>query len=747
MAERSSRVLPKTLKVTLQNLDEEIESRSEALPPDETALNLWKRQLDHLWEQVRALRRDARNELWAQVQRIGDRIESLRSTKESFHIYAEALDASPSLGAVTSRSRLASAIGGALLPPSNLQVQPQPALLHKPRTTPSASPRRADAPTPTLKRVVPPVIPKTSKARAAKILRVPALKPIAPAAPTPSIPIQYPSETLRRPVSHLNDVPSLRRRLAPATQSLRTDPIVAYVGRLARASAFDEARALACDWLRSKRFNVPTDADSDFELSRPRGDKAVVVRYEGVWAMQADTIESADRRWRVEMVLVDDPTSSPALSLVLYAIGSADQPVPDASVPRLAADLIDKIGLIDARDGSTLSTAPDRIQTDQEVNELVSRLESPGRQHPVVVLSEYHKDDKVKTLLDPDGLAQRLRGLAHVAVLGVEQRAAWALTERVSKRFTVFGPAVRLYRTGFTTEDDTSLHPFWTPQELEREGRSLGDLQQVLLRESAQASLRGLDREDEVPAFDEVQKAVLKRRIERAQSKRQFAVGEVASKERITELERALVEANELNDLFSKDAQVAKDQRDQVATERDEANAKIIYLEARVQSLEKRQVFEPEPEPPAPPRSWDSLEQWADDNLGKSVVLTPKAIRAARNSTFENVSFAYQVLLFLANTYVPSKCGALEGGNARLEAEKLRLGIDVSPVGDAATAHRSRNTYTASYKGRSVRLDMHIRGPSDRDPRYGFRLYFHWEPSDQCVVVGWFPSHLNNSLS
>jgi hypothetical protein len=45
-----------------------------------------------------------------------------------------------------------------------------------------------------------------------------------------------------------------------------------------------------------------------------------------------------------------------------------------------------------------------------------------------------------------------------------------------------------------------------------------------------------------------------------------------------------------------------------------------------------------------------------------------------------------------------------------------------------------------------VVLDMHVKRGSDKNPKFNFRLYFHWH-EDKRVIVGSFPSHLDNTLT
>lgn len=748
MTVTAARVTPDLLKSNLLALEEEIESRSEALPPDDRTFDVWKDRLDLLWDQVQLLRREARHRLWAIVERVAAQIESLRKATASFHAYSPPLDGVALAGGASARTVLSAAISGALAS----VVPPAP-------TTPRAKLGKAK-PKPNDTRVAAADLePHRARLSAQAARPEPAIVSPPPRAmslsrqatrPERKIEVQAkPGLGLVTKPAHTSSVSyrPLHIAHAPVARSRRTDPIVAYVGRLARPNTFDEAYAIACTWLRSRRFKLPDDVSGDFECKGPGDDRVVVVRYEGIWAMQADTFESpTDRRWRLEMVLLEDSTSAPALSLVLHATGPADQAVPEPSIPRLAGELIDRIGLIDLRDGTTLSIAPEQIESESDVDSLVAKLRSPDRQHPIIVQSQYLKEGVAKTLLDPAGLAERLRGLAHVVTLGREHFASWALTDRLSKRFSVFGASLRLYRPGFTTEDDPESHPLWTPTALRQRNAGLPWLQSELLREAAASSLMVLGSGDDVPAFDDVQKAVLKRRIAQAQFGQGTPVDTTSFKERITRLEHALSEADTLANIFSKEKDELKDKLADAIALRDATTAKVIYLEDRVQMLEQLNSAAAGTRVELPD-IWDGLEDWATEHLGKRVVITPKAARAARRSPFENISFGYEVLLFLANTYVPYRRGELKDGKDALEQEQLRLGIEISGVGNAVQTRRWRDTYSTPYKTGQVPLDMHVSGRNDRDRRYGFRLYFYWDDKEKCVVVGSFPSHLDNSLS
>ena len=56
-------------------------------------------------------------------------------------------------------------------------------------------------------------------------------------------------------------------------------------------------------------------------------------------------------------------------------------------------------------------------------------------------------------------------------------------------------------------------------------------------------------------------------------------------------------------------------------------------------------------------------------------------------------------------------------------------------------------TYFIRVGNHEVFLDRHLKKSTNREPRYGFRLYFAWDDKTQQVLVGWLPSHLQNRMS
>jgi len=724
-----------SFKVELDGLVAEFERASEALPPDEHTLRQWTQRARDLYSRVDASGEPGRNKLLQKIKAFRMRVWIMRTDRRRYREQREELGLAshdvwrqvPTLLAQSKRHKLAEAIEAAWQQPDlkSRSAQREGATSAKPPL---------DTPANDLSHPLAEVEGNDQ----------PAPMGVAECVITDSVEVTTRPESRR---SQRERLPTLPPLVLPS-RSTRLDPIMAIVGRLARVGSFDEAREIACQWLRKKHFKVAKPFPDNFELEGPiKGHRAMAVGLQGIWAMQAETADTTmeGRRWRVELVLVDaQPT--PAVGVTLTAISPANQPAPGPSVPALVSQLIDGIGLLDTEAGELLSARPIQVNTPDMLQRLLHSLQSTKRHRPAIVLSTYNKGSRRATLLDPDGLAKRLRGIAKVYVLSREM--IWALTDALSKRFAVSGASVRLFRPGFTPDDDPSRHPIWGPSTLNAQGLDLAGLSALFEREAADASLRALEQEDVIPPFDRVREKVLRMQIEEA--RRQAAptsAGDELSAVRVGALQAALNDETKLREMYEEDNETQRQELQRLRDERDGLRAREYHFEGRIDALQKRLRELEENWAPTFPGTWDNLEEWCEQHLGNCVAVTAKAIRAARDSAFENVPFCYEVLLFLTETYVPSRRGTLEGGGEQLEAEKTRLGIDISPVGRAAETHRSKETYSTTYKGTRVNLDMHVKGSNDRDPRKVFRLYFGWHEESQRVIVGWFPSHLDNAMT
>lgn len=139
--------------------------------------------------------------------------------------------------------------------------------------------------------------------------------------------------------------------------------------------------------------------------------------------------------------------------------------------------------------------------------------------------------------------------------------------------------------------------------------------------------------------------------------------------------------------------------------------------------------------------SWDDLEEWVNQAMSARVVLTKKAMAAARRSVYRDFGFAADVIDLLGTDYHDMREGR-PGAYEKTEARKAQLGVKIGPCGEAPTTRNYGEEYRAAWGKRNYRLDLHVQGSSARERERGFRLYFAWDDERHVVVVGSMPEHL-----
>lgn len=142
-----------------------------------------------------------------------------------------------------------------------------------------------------------------------------------------------------------------------------------------------------------------------------------------------------------------------------------------------------------------------------------------------------------------------------------------------------------------------------------------------------------------------------------------------------------------------------------------------------------------------PAKAWrlDELEEWSAAHSDQIVIL-PRAISAAKRSSFEDPALVYDCLEMLATIYPKVKSGEADRHAFKRRADELGLNIGGSV--DPSNAGERGDQYFVRWAGRRRFLDQHISKGSSRDPRFAMRIYFTYCEESKAVVVGWLPSHL-----
>ena len=192
------------------------------------------------------------------------------------------------------------------------------------------------------------------------------------------------------------------------------------------------------------------------------------------------------RGWRVQVFLVETAGITRLHATLLTRGGLGARSVDSAGAPDLVHDLADSPGLTDY--GWRLRAQPWIVRDHESVEELILLLADPERTRPVFVTGlAVHETDAETAAIDVADLAWRTVGLAHVVVLTGPM--TFALSERLGRRFSVFGNAVRTYRPGCVLDRRETEHPMALAGTVKEWQGGSREFVNFLAREAAHTSL------------------------------------------------------------------------------------------------------------------------------------------------------------------------------------------------------------------------------------------------------------------
>jgi len=519
--------------------------------------------------------------------------------------------------------------------------------------------------------------------------------------------------------------------------------ILQVIGRLDPQTGVDpleSARAVVVDWLRRKKGGWKIDdrqasGSPPVEIEVEDSTRALFIESApGLWAVRLidPCAEVSGRQWRVELVLVDmHDGRGPAFGCTLSVLipSGADGMVGTPGPPGVIGKLAQSHGLSEG--GFRLDGTVWPIDRPVDVDRLVAFIESPVRKVPVVVVSTPRHGEGY---VDTAKIARGLAGLSLVVSLSAD--GAQELTERYGRALGVFGSALRMYRVGFNADIDTwERHPLYTPLQWRRRVR---ELERNLKLDAMEDSVSTRDENRDVPSFSFIRRIATDQRIK-------ALAADVGSGGETSALEAEITRLQHEATAWEKTALDEERNAQKALEAQRQTRARLYLFAARIEALEAKlaelgdEMREPNPE------SFEELGDWAEKNLSGHLVITPKAERAARRSTHEDISHVYNCLHFLGTTYRDMKRGIVS--KDLCEQQLAALNVRVSPTGKAADMARLEGEYHTMWEGQRYKLDMHLAGSPSRDGRYGLRIYFAWDDEQELVVVGHLPEHLTNSQS
>ena len=324
-------------------------------------------------------------------------------------------------------------------------------------------------------------------------------QPVSVPLPDPArSPVQRPPEALRvarRRQARLPEVVAGRSQLQPA---LAVSAEIAIEGREAE---FDRCRQQVLRWLEAHVGPLPPAFDraeapeaGELHVERHRSAGAIVravdreagsCRYFGA-SLEAGAFAGL-AAWKAVVILFRSKRTSQLRTVLFAPRRRLHQHNASLWVPGIVRGLARSPGLADY--GWRLAATPWVIQTEEGVEGLIHLIGSGERTRPVFAIGLGPRETNPESApLDLWDLAHRTVGLAHVAVLTGPM--TYALTDRVGRKYSVFGNAVRTYRPGCILGDGAEEHPMALPETVRR-WRSGGphEFAVFLTREAARASV------------------------------------------------------------------------------------------------------------------------------------------------------------------------------------------------------------------------------------------------------------------
>lgn len=510
---------------------------------------------------------------------------------------------------------------------------------------------------------------------------------------------------------------------------------------------FRDVQERALKWLFDAKRNlrgIPSGAweGESFEIDSDASEKASAIKIAKpkYWtARLSEHLKDPGRIWITEIGIAERSATQVVFGCrVLCSQRGAPESTP-RSIPAFVRGIAFRLNA--ELDGRAQSAEPWIVRNAQDADELVALIESPRRRHPIVAFAtpedSNNKDD---TAIPVSPFLRKTVGFVHSVIVLPE--AAYRLTDVLGKDFSVYRRAVRTYYPNFDASEDLSTdHPVATAARIQQwssdDGQTFHDF---LVYQALRITRPRQELEHDFPPYHQVKRIA-------AELARQSAAsdGKTSSEDLLIladeEIAAAKRQAEETLELLTE----AEREREDALSRVREIQGSYLALQARVAALQKR-IEESDDHPdPGYPETLHELERWATQNLSGSVALTDRALKAARESGFQNTPLVFDALVLMRDFYVPMR---REGGIElvrRFETRLAELGLDNSKC--FAQANKAQNfggEYFVKYQGEKRELDWHLKGSNSRDGRVGFRMYYFWDTETSRVIVGYLPGHLTN---
>lgn len=478
-----------------------------------------------------------------------------------------------------------------------------------------------------------------------------------------------------------------------------------------------------------------------FEIDEEHSEQAEAVNLKEprYWAFRLrERLKDPSRTWTTEVGLAQQSETLAIFGCRLICAQRGNAAPMPRSIPRFVREIAFELPTY--LDRRRISADPWLIEADSDIDDLVNFLQSPNRNHPVVLFSlPEGSENPEETSVDVRSFIRRTVGFVHSAI--ITSYASYLLTERLGRDFTVYRQAVRTFYPGFDPSNDLPTdHPVATGMRIAAWGDGAGrSFHDFLVQQSLRITRSSDVLEQEQPSYQHVRRIAAQAAREAATLSGQTDTALLQLMEE--ELRAAKAEAEASLQL----AINAEAERDQIASELRQIKASYGVLQSR---LHRVLASAPAVVGPPLPTTLAEIESWAQMELSGQVELHRRAVKALRDSDFQDVALVRNALLMMRDLYVPMN---RDGGKELRSAFDQRLAeLGLQNTKCFSQEDRARNfggDYFVSYQGSTRELDWHLKGSNARDGRMGFRLYYFWDDETERVIVGYLPGHLRTDIS
>jgi hypothetical protein len=508
--------------------------------------------------------------------------------------------------------------------------------------------------------------------------------------------------------------------------------IEARIEALPGADSFAVGRQAVLKWLEQSpnlRVTVPKKAydGEPFSVPPEHGGamaEAVVSRSPIIWACQVVNPDNnvAGRVWIVEIALYAiGPTVRIATRVSCAAKGDMGFFLP--AVPAFVRGLMDRANLTSG--GEALTPQPHHIVDSENLEELIGFIQDEMRMLPILVISKGLDGWP----FDPNILAKDIAGLAFVYTITNEM--SWELTNQLSKPWSVFNGACRIYLPGFDREAQSPYdHPLFihNPDSSFLPGR--------LRSAIAQLSVDSPVIYKRHPRFTD-----LRRDLIDIESKREaLDVGDLKASLALLEHDLALAKSAEddwrgLAEQYASDNLIALETIEEIKRENANLRGRVRSLALRADAVSEDAHW---------PSSYAELPEWVSNSFASRLVLARKAQRAVVSSQYQDIKLVCSALEALAMAYVNMRNGL---GRTPFEQSLERISVSDEPIAANPDRYKKEPAYWCQYEGRPFFMDRHLKRGISRDSREALRIYYAWDEETQQVIVGHLTSHLPTDIS